>query len=123
MELHSSTLFYTGNSHWWIPSASAVADSWIQVDLGLPGPVVTGLIVQSHPTQYMETFSVQYSLTGESESWHDLENADGDTIQVSLFFSLALSGALTGKGRKSTDSEEPGKFTCLFDTDISQFAL
>ncbi|XP_071798574.1 uncharacterized protein [Asterias amurensis] len=70
-----------GNNHWWIPTAKDVADSWIQVDLGLPGPVVTGLIVQSHPTLSIVTFSVKYSLTGESESWHDLENADGDTIE------------------------------------------
>ncbi|XP_033629527.1 uncharacterized protein LOC117291745 [Asterias rubens] len=65
----------------WIPTAEDAADSWIQVDLGLPGPVVTGLIVQGHSSYYMETFSVKYSSTGESESWHDLENADGETVQ------------------------------------------
>ena len=77
---------YTGNSHWWIPTVADVAVSWIQVDLGLPGQVVTGLIVQGFGTYYVETFSVKYSLTGESESWHDLENADGDTIQVRYHF-------------------------------------
>ncbi|XP_071805998.1 neurotrypsin-like [Asterias amurensis] len=75
-----------GNSHWWAPATSAKQGSWIQVDLGLPGPVITGLIIQCRPSEYLITFSIQYSSTGESESWHDLENAEGDTIRFNKDF-------------------------------------
>ncbi|XP_071809919.1 scavenger receptor cysteine-rich domain-containing group B protein-like [Asterias amurensis] len=67
-----------GGSNFWIPNP--VADSWIQVDLGLPGPVVTGLIVQGHTSQYVATFSVQYSDDGSAESWTYLVDTEGDTI-------------------------------------------
>ena len=67
-----------GGNNFWIPRP--VADSWIQVDLGLPRPAVTGLIAQGETTKYVSTFSVKYS--DDAESWTDLKDADGDTIQV-----------------------------------------
>ena len=67
----------TGNN-FWIPNPAS--DSWIQVDLGLSSPVVTGVIVQGYLSYYVSTFSVQYS--DDTESWKDLVYIDGDTIQV-----------------------------------------
>ena len=75
----------------------------------------------------MVTFSIKYSLTGESESWHDLENADGDTIQVrDLFLYLPISldyrsyaFDLVTWDRVSTASELMGNLKCLIYTDIS----
>ncbi|XP_038054165.1 deleted in malignant brain tumors 1 protein-like [Patiria miniata] len=71
-------------SNGWIPSTPA--DQWIQVDLGKP-TVVTGLTMQGYATgagYYVTAFSVQHSLTAESDDWQSLANADGGAIRFTL---------------------------------------
>ncbi len=68
-----------GGFNFWIPRPTS--GSWIQVDLGLPIPVVTGVIVQGVRDAYVSTFGIQYSDNGNSESWTSLVDTNGDTKQ------------------------------------------
>ncbi|XP_071810116.1 neurotrypsin-like [Asterias amurensis] len=66
------------NNKFWRPSTTT--NSWIQVDLGLPSPALTGVIVQGTTIDYVKTFSVQYSQTGSSGSWKDFDDEGGNTL-------------------------------------------
>ncbi|XP_038054175.1 scavenger receptor cysteine-rich domain superfamily protein-like [Patiria miniata] len=79
-----STARLNVGSYGWKPSTPA--DQWIQVDLGKP-TVVTGLTMQGRntgTTYYVRAFSVQHSLTAESDDWQSLANADGGAIRFTL---------------------------------------
>ena len=54
------------------------------MDLG-ESTTVTGVIVQGLGTgsQYVRTFSVKYSDTGESDDWQSVTDEEGETINVS----------------------------------------
>ncbi|XP_038053929.1 neurotrypsin-like [Patiria miniata] len=68
---------------WWLPSIPCGTDDWIQVDLGAYTGV-TGVVVTGHSggNHYIRTFTVRYSMTGESDDWQSLTDTDGQTIEL-----------------------------------------
>ena len=75
-------LMFAGSTNFgWVPSTPA--NQWIQVDLG-EKLTITGVIVEGQPKFAVLTFTVQYSDTGESDDWQSLDDAQGETIQVSI---------------------------------------
>ena len=79
-----TVLDYSG-SQGWIPRPPE--GQWFQVDLGTQ-TAVTGIIMQGHPTNPgygVTTFSVQYSDTGAEDDWTDLNDAEGNRLQVHAY--------------------------------------
>ncbi|XP_038054128.1 deleted in malignant brain tumors 1 protein-like isoform X2 [Patiria miniata] len=60
-------------------------NEWIQVDLGASA-AVTGVVVKGHSSgnYYITTFTVRYSMTGESDDWQSLADTDGQTIELDV---------------------------------------
>ena len=81
IDLKNGVNLCADNSKFWRPSTTT--NSWIQVDLGVPSPALTGVIVQGSTSHYVKTFSVQYSQTGSSGSWKDFDDEGGNTLVVS----------------------------------------
>ncbi|XP_022104992.1 scavenger receptor cysteine-rich domain superfamily protein-like [Acanthaster planci] len=85
----------------WAPTT--LENQWLQVDLGV-FTAIAGVIVRGRPNgnQYVQTFTVQYSATGESDDWESLADTEGETVQfegnngsgapVTVDFPVALIG-------------------------------